>query len=145
MQLGKRNHTPVSLLLIDLDHFKLVNDEHGHLVGDQVLVEFATLVQSRIRAYDLLFRFGGEEFLLVLPQTTRADALSLAESIRTLLESATLTHQIHLTCSIGVSEWQQPDESIESWLKSCDDALYSAKAAGRNRVAERVLDKDQGH
>ncbi|WLD57995.1 GGDEF domain-containing protein [Salinispirillum sp. LH 10-3-1] len=138
VQLSRRNGTPVSLLLIDLDHFKMVNDQYGHLVGDQVLIDFAALVTGRIRTYDNFFRFGGEEFLVLLPQTSTKDAAVLAESIRCLIQDASFNNQIRLTCSIGVSQWQ-PDDSIESWLKACDNALYEAKTQGRNRVALRPI------
>lgn len=135
-QLSQRSGAPVSLLLIDLDHFKVVNDEHGHLVGDQILVAFAQLVRERIRAYDTLFRFGGEEFLILLPQTSADEARMLAEAIRTLIDHAVFANGIRLTCSIGVSQWQ-PRDTLENWLKACDTELYQAKSAGRNRVSVR--------
>ncbi|MFY0663914.1 MAG: GGDEF domain-containing protein [Natronospirillum sp.] len=135
-QLSQRSGAPVSLLLIDLDHFKAVNDEHGHLVGDQILVAFAQLVRERIRAYDTLFRFGGEEFLILLPQTSAVEAKMLAGAICALIEEAMFVDNVRLTCSIGVSQWQ-PGDTLEVWLKACDTALYQAKAAGRNCVSER--------
>lgn len=134
--LSARNEVPDTLLLLDLDHFKTVNDRKGQLAGDTVLVQFTQLVQQRIRASDQLFRFGGEEFLLLLPQTAQAEAFALAESLREKIASELSVDDMAVTCSIGVSQWR-PGDTVESWLKSCDAVLYAAKDLGRNTTVAR--------
>lgn len=138
IHLSTRNAVQHTLLLMDLDHFKAVNDQSGHLAGDAVLVQFTQLVQQRIRASDQLFRFGGEEFLLLLPQTAQAEAYTLAEALRAKIASELYIGDIAITCSIGVSQWQ-PGDTVESWLKSCDAALYAAKDQGRNTTVARPI------
>lgn len=136
LQLKQRHQTPASLILVDLDHFKSINDTHGHLVGDQVLIDFSRLVSGRIRSCDKLFRFGGEEFMILLPETTEQQASQLAESLRERIAQKTFGGSIHLTCSFGVAELQA-DETLEAWLQACDMALYQAKHRGRNRTVRR--------
>ncbi|MDO8827574.1 GGDEF domain-containing protein [Methylophaga sp.] len=127
----------LSLLMVDLDHFKLINDEYGHLTGDAVLIESATILSYAIRNTDVLGRYGGEEFLLLLPETNIEDARLLAERIRADFEQHRFCQddgvEISLTCSIGVADLQ-PDQTQVSLLQSVDRMLYSAKNAGRNRV-----------
>lgn len=137
LQLKQRHETPASLILVDLDHFKTINDTHGHLTGDQVLIDFARLVSGRIRSCDKLFRFGGEEFMILLPETTEQQACQLAESLRERIEQSTFGGSIHLTCSFGVAELQA-DDTLEGWLQACDVALYAAKNRGRNRTVRRL-------
>ncbi|MFC3852046.1 GGDEF domain-containing protein [Salinispirillum marinum] len=138
IHLSARSEVPDTLLLLDLDHFKTVNDRKGHLAGDAVLVQFTQLVQERIRASDQLFRFGGEEFLLLLPQTAQAEAFALAESLREKIASELSVDDMAVTCSIGVSQWR-PGDTVESWLKSCDVVLYAAKDQGRNTTVARPV------
>lgn len=134
---SRRLAAPSSLLLIDIDHFKRINDELGHAAGDLVLKGLVRIVNQRARKLDLLFRIGGEEFLLLLPDTREADAAILAEDLRATVAGATLLSQWPVTVSIGVSELQR-DESQDAWLKHADDAMYAAKNSGRDRVVQRA-------
>ena len=129
----RRNSAPASLLLIDVDRFKSVNDEYGHAMGDRVLRGIASLVAKRSRKLDLLFRIGGEEFILLLPDAQEAAAAVVAEQLRASVAETPLVDGRQVTVSIGVSELQG-GESLDSWMKHADDALYAAKKAGRNRV-----------
>jgi len=129
----RRNSAPASLLLIDIDRFKSVNDQFGHAKGDSVLKGIVSLIGKRARKLDLLFRIGGEEFILLLPDTQEGAAAVVAEQLRASIAESRLLDGRQLTVSIGVSELQ-PGESVDSWMKHADDALYAAKKAGRNRV-----------
>ncbi len=120
-----------SLLLLDIDHFKQVNDEHGHLQGDKVLCAVARVLQNSLRSQDIAGRWGGEEFLVLLPNTAAAPALVLAERLRTNVASA-----CDVTVSIGLHTMHGlPDESADTMLDAADRALYAAKGQGRNCVA----------
>ena len=133
---AKRTAQPVSVLLADLDHFKLVNDTHGHFIGDQVLVEMATRLARLTRSYDFAGRYGGEEFLIVLPGCSRADALERAEDFRLAIAGTPIptgSGQIAVTCSFGVAE-DFGDSLAEELIKKADEALYCAKRSGRNCV-----------
>lgn len=123
----------VSLIMADIDYFKKINDSFGHAGGDRVLKEFCRIVQDCIRSSDALGRWGGEEFLLVLPNSAHSGAAELAERIRSQLESHEFSDVHKITASFGVAVYQQ-DETWEHWLHRADMALYLAKAAGRNRV-----------
>jgi diguanylate cyclase (GGDEF)-like protein len=124
---------PVSLVAGDLDHFKLVNDQWGHSVGDLVLSQAADAMRRCLRTFELLYRIGGEEFLLVLPGAREHDALTIAESLRAAVEEAD-PGGLPVTCSFGVATSHGADVAIEPLLKASDTALYAAKRAGRNRV-----------
>jgi diguanylate cyclase (GGDEF)-like protein len=126
-----------ALLAIDIDHFKRINDEHGHDVGDRVLQQTVALVAARKRRSDLLFRTGGEEFVLLLPGAALTDARKVAEDIRAQVERAELLPGRSVTVSIGVSA-HAPAQASEQWVKAADAALYEAKRGGRNRVVEAV-------
>jgi diguanylate cyclase (GGDEF)-like protein len=130
----RRSSAPASLLLIDVDHFKRINDQLGHAKGDAVLKGIVSLVEKRSRKLDSLFRIGGEEFLLLLPDTQEAAAAVLAEQLRASIAESPLLDGRRVTVSVGVGELR-PGESMDSWMKHADDALYAAKKAGRNRVA----------
>ena len=135
---ARRARTAVSLLLLDIDHFKTVNDTHGHLAGDQVLARFAELVRSCLRKEDLLARYGGEEFVVLLPGTAPSDAVGLAERIRNQVEKTRLhagNDAVRVTVSVGVAG-QKGEQlpNLEGILGHADRALYAAKAQGRNRV-----------
>ena len=139
MERVRRYTTTLSLLMIDLDHFKLINDTHGHLTGDAVLIEVAALLQRVVRAVDIVARYGGEEFVVVLPETGAPGAEAFAERLRELIESqffvASRGNPIRLTTSIGVSCFPGfAVESVEDLLTNADQALYRAKSEGRNRV-----------
>jgi diguanylate cyclase (GGDEF)-like protein len=125
--------------LIDLDHFKQVNDTHGHLAGDDVLIEIAALLHRVVRAVDVVARYGGEEFIVVLPETGAQGAEAFAERLRELIEAQLFCQSrstpIRLTTSIGVSSFPGFGvESVEDLLANADQALYRAKSEGRNRV-----------
>lgn len=122
-----------SLMLVDVDNFKVVNDNFGHQAGDEFLIFLAHTLEARVRENDVVCRWGGEEFLVLLPQTKLEGALHLAESIRETVEKASHPNLPRLTVSIGVSQ-HQADEDTATLFKRADEALYRAKAAGRNRV-----------
>jgi diguanylate cyclase (GGDEF)-like protein len=122
-----------SLLLIDIDHFKDINDFHGHASGDETLRQLTALVLARVRAVDLWFRVGGEEFLLLAPDTRIGDALGLAETLRREVMGANWPNGHPVTISAGVAEFTH-GETWEAWLQRADLALYRAKHGGRNLV-----------
>ncbi len=132
----ERTSEPASLIILDLDHFKSINDEFGHGVGDQILVRLAEVINLRIRVTDSLYRIGGEEFVIVVSGQTIDRATRLAEQLRTLVEANELAPHRDVTISLGVAELQS-GESSDNWLRRADDALYEAKRGGRNltRVA----------
>jgi diguanylate cyclase (GGDEF)-like protein len=137
MELARTRSTALSVLLMDIDHFKRINDEHGHPVGDAVLRAFADRVRSLVRASDVLVRRGGEEFVLVMPRTTERCALIAAERIRTqVAASPFVMHErvpVRATVSIGVASWDGR-ETGESLDARADSVLYEAKQLGRNRT-----------
>lgn len=133
MAQARRHLIPLSLILFDVDHFKRINDNHGHQVGDQVLVSLVSLAQSRLRVGDLLARWGGEEFVILLPYASLTDAERLAERMRALFEQHTIAVAGRVTASFGVAQLSL-GEVQDEWLKRADSALYEAKTAGRNRV-----------
>jgi two-component system, cell cycle response regulator len=129
---------PLSLLIMDMDHFKSVNDTYGHDVGDEVLRQLAGMIVQTIRSADLAARYGGEEFVVLMPETDAARAYEGAERLRKIIESTPfkVSHAvgaINKTISIGLS-WLEPDDTPESLLKRADNALYQSKHHGRNRV-----------
>ncbi len=135
MAIGARHEVPLSLLMMDLDHFKMVNDRFGHAQGDAVLRQFAQILRDNCRNEDLPARSGGEEFMLLLPLTPKDKALTSAERIRRITcEQITLPDGSPMTVSLGVVEFR-PGESPEHLLHRADEALYRAKKDGRNRVA----------
>ncbi len=129
----KRTSAPASVLLIDIDHFKKINDDLGHDAGDRVLKALVLLIKNRSRKLDRLFRMGGEEFLLLLPDTPAAAAMVQAENLRGRIAEGNLLKNRRVTVSIGVADIQR-DLTHESWVKMADTALYQAKETGRNRV-----------
>jgi diguanylate cyclase (GGDEF)-like protein len=135
LEAGQPPAPPAALLVIDVDQFKSINDRFGHEAGDAVLTGLVGLVRGKVRAGDVLFRMGGDEFLLYLPGSTMAGAVYVAEQLRTSVTDARLLKQDQVTISIGVAELQ-PGESLDSWIRRADAALYEAKRAGRNRVAQ---------
>ncbi|XZG68928.1 GGDEF domain-containing protein [Chitinibacteraceae bacterium HSL-7] len=129
----RRSNAPMSLIALDLDHFKQINDQHGHDGGDAVLIALAQLLQKRLRATDTAFRLGGEEFLLLLPDTRQEAASELAHQLRATMRQWCWPHGERLSASMGVAELA-PGERWQAWLKRADARLYEAKAAGRNCV-----------
>lgn len=131
----QRQHEPYCVLGIDIDHFKVINDTHGHAVGDEVLRHVAGLLSESIRQTDFVARVGGEEFLVILPHTLLAEAASVAEKIRAKVESSTFSPVGRVTLSIGAAQAAPEDASAEVAVQAADRHLYAAENAGRNRVS----------
>ena len=125
--------SPLSIIFLDIDHFKNVNDNYGHSSGDEVLQEIAKIVKHGVRDTDIVARWGGEEFTIILPLTTKDKAYDIAEKIRKRVESHMFLAVFNVTASFGVSQLEC-DENIEKLLKRADDALFLAKESGRNRT-----------
>ncbi len=130
----RRSAAPASLVLLDLDHFKAVNDMYGHAVGDQILKNVTEILNPRIRVTDSLYRIGGEEFVVVLEGADLHQAAHLAEQLRTLVDANELVPDHAVTISLGVAELKS-GESPNDWLHRADEALYRAKDAGRNSTS----------
>jgi diguanylate cyclase (GGDEF)-like protein len=133
IQMRERYERVSSLVLIDLDYFKTINDRWGHLAGDKVLKEMALRVRKRLRESDQLFRIGGEEFMVVLPETRQKDADTLAHQLLTSISARPFLDDIRVTASASVAEVTQ-GETWSVWLNRADQALYEAKSRGRNQV-----------
>lgn len=135
---AQRERLPLSLIMLDVDHFKAVNDRHGHLIGDMVLVDLVQLLSQRLRAQDIIGRYGGEEFCVLLPGTDDTGVHAVAESLRQVIESAALAEGTTVTISLGTSVYEPRagDTAIafSALLESADNALYRAKHEGRNRT-----------
>jgi diguanylate cyclase (GGDEF)-like protein len=128
---------PLTLVMLDVDHFKRLNDSYGHLVGDAALAHLVALVKGRIRDADVFCRYGGEEFALIMLQTPILQAQQVAEQLRLLVANAPLAHgerMIDMTISVGISESTDADAMPETLIQQADRALYHAKHSGRNRV-----------
>jgi len=136
----KRYGLPLSLILLDADHFKRLNDAYGHLAGDAALMQLAETIKKRIRDTDVLCRYGGEEFTIIMPQTHQQHAYVLAEHIRILVAKAPVNHDntvIDMTISLGISSYSGHEEQActrELLIAQADKALYEAKHSGRNKV-----------
>jgi diguanylate cyclase len=133
ISLSDRYSRALSMMIIDIDHFKAVNDTYGHLEGDEVLKTFAQILNDGIRKSDVIARWGGEEFVILLPDTDLSSAIKLAESLRLKVEQYQFISKIRVTCSIGVVRWNEGENS-DQLLKRVDDKLYQAKENGRNQV-----------
>lgn len=134
--IARRTAQPTALLVIDIDHFKLINDRFGHSIGDQALIETALQLKQNCRESDSIFRFGGEEFVVLLSQTEENGAFAIAERIRSAIASMTVPmsrQNVKITASIGIAVLNR-NESLHGWFDRADRALYLAKQAGRNRV-----------
>ncbi|WP_438862883.1 GGDEF domain-containing protein [Neptunicella sp.] len=131
INLQERNTMPVCLILLDLDRFKSINDQYGHGVGDKILIQLVQMILQRIRSSDGLFRFGGEEFVIVTENTELTDAANLAEQIRKDIEQTCLLEHNKITVSLGTAQYQQGETGYE-WLGRADKAMYQAKEEGRN-------------
>jgi len=129
-----RHRQPLAIIMFDLDNFKQVNDTYGHAAGDYVLKEVARTVRKLLRIPDLLGRWGGDEFLIVAPQTDSAQARALSERLRQAIAAHHPLEHIGITASFGAAEYH-PQESPEDWLKRADEALYTAKQSGKNQMA----------
>ena len=139
LQRSRRLKTPFSVLLLDLDHFKQVNDVHGHSAGDLVLQAVAAVLRQGVRPYDLCCRYGGEEFLVILPETSLEAAAGIAERLRHDIENRKITvnkeTELRITASIGAAAIGD-DETTDQLIARADEAMYTAKASGRNRVCQ---------
>ena len=136
MPRARRHKRPLSLLMFDIDHFKSINDTYGHLAGDYVLKELATVVKGRLRPDDVLGRYGGEEFGVALPETPLAGAVAIAEELRRLIETHEFVFEgehIRVTVSVGAAQLGEGQDVLE-FIKTADEKLYAAKRGGRNRV-----------
>lgn len=135
---AKRYASPMTVLMLDIDDFKKINDEHGHPIGDQVLTTLAKTIQECVRSADIVGRLGGEEFLVIMPHTPANTAVAVAERIRKAIQNQTIKSggvSIGVTVSLGVASF--PSKNItdkSSLLKAADDALYQAKRAGKNKT-----------
>ncbi|MEO6951981.1 MAG: GGDEF domain-containing protein [Polyangia bacterium] len=134
---SRRYHRELSVILFDIDRFKSINDTYGHLAGDYVLTQLATVVKGKIRREDLFARYGGEEFAIVLPEIDGPGAVAFAEKIRRVIEKAPFRFedaQIQVTVSIGIASLSQDEGDSTELIKRSDDKLYEAKESGRNCV-----------
>jgi diguanylate cyclase (GGDEF)-like protein len=122
----------LTLIFIDIDHFKSINDNYGHAIGDEILIEFTKVISKNCRSTDFLARWGGEEFLLICPNTNANEAFELAESLRLIINEHRWVHNAVLTASFGVA--QKSEETINECIERADQALYAAKSQGRNTV-----------
>ena len=136
---SRRHHLPLSLIMLDVDDFKRVNDSLGHLIGDEVLKATARCLRNSIRTIDVAARYGGEEFTVILPQTSKADAQTIAERIcaevyRLDLPFIKSDHKLVLSASLGLATYPEDAETLEDLIRNADIALYAAKSQGKNRV-----------
>ncbi len=141
--IARRTNQPTAILVLDIDHFKRINDRYGHSAGDRVLIETARRLRENCRESDSVFRFGGEEFIVLLSQTEENGAFTIAERIRTAIATMNTQYEqmgIHITASIGIACLNR-GEGLHAWFDRADRALYLAKQAGRNRV-ERAAQRN---
>ncbi len=129
-----RNGAPLTLAVLDLDHFKDVNDNHGHAAGDRMLVEVAETLKRRLRATDIAARMGGDEFAILMPDTRLAGAGTVLESLRAGIHSVADAHAYPVTASVGACEFLRAPDSLDTMLAAADSAMYEVKHGGRNRV-----------
>jgi diguanylate cyclase (GGDEF)-like protein/PAS domain S-box-containing protein len=140
IQRALRYHRPLSLLMLDIDHFKKFNDRYGHLVGDQILCAMVNLCQSSLRSVDILGRYGGDEFLILMPETAVEGTVPAAQRLRKIVEDMVMTIpevKIPITVCVGVASLdvnRKPAETLDELVKRADKGLYAAKSAGRNCV-----------
>jgi len=123
--------TPAGMILMDLDKFKTINDQHGHAIGDEILIQFVEIISSRLRRTDRLYRLGGEEFVIIADNSDVRSVSILAEQLREAVDKASFAAQLHVTVSLGVAQYKDGESSFE-WLGRADKAMYQAKDAGRN-------------
>jgi diguanylate cyclase (GGDEF)-like protein len=138
LERSRRNGTPLAIVLFDIDDFKLVNDNHGHLAGDLVLQEMCSACQVIVRPYDIFARFGGEEFVFLLPDTDESRARAFAERLRQLIaRQVVVTYndsRMQITISIGVAVFNSKMDTVDDLISRADRALYKAKGFGKNRL-----------
>ena len=129
----RRHGDPLSVIMFDVDHFKEINDDHGHVVGDRVLVAIAELVREEMRGFDRLARYGGEEFLIITPNTNLRRAVTLAERLRTSIATASFDTVARVTCSFGVCQFER-QEDADTLVRRADDLMYKARRSGRSSL-----------
>ncbi len=137
LERGRRDGTATSILMLDLDRFKAVNDTYGHQTGDKVLIRFAYLLNESCRSFDRIGRYGGEEFLIVLPRTREEESISIGNRIRMRAETLQIDNEIanlRVTCSIGCCTAANSEKHSSSMVAAADSALFRAKKVGRNKV-----------
>ncbi|MBI5878383.1 MAG: diguanylate cyclase [Chloroflexi bacterium] len=137
---ARRYAQPFAIVIVDLDDFKQVNDTHGHPAGDAVLRALSELCRKRIRVVDTFARYGGEEFVFLMPGTGATEAMAFAERLRVEVAATTIVHagaQLQVTLSAGVSGWQAGDSDLDALIVRADNALYDAKAKGKNQIEWR--------
>lgn len=134
LERARRYGEPVSLLILDVDHFKAINDTRGHQVGDAVLIEIAALLRCGTRASDCVARWGGEEFAILMPETGGAEAAIAADKIRATVELNLFACAMPVTVSVGIAPFRSANETLDDLIRRADDALYRAKSGGRNRI-----------
>jgi diguanylate cyclase (GGDEF)-like protein len=141
LERSRRTREPFAVMMLDLDHFKRINDQHGHPVGDLALKHVAKVLTSAMRKGDSVARFGGEEFIVLMPGTRLNDAEPLAEKLRGVLEASPLTHSagaVNLSVSVGVAQWRHAADDASRVLSRADAALFQAKVQGRNCVVAEI-------
>jgi len=143
----RRSGTNLAVVLVDIDHFKIVNDRYGHHIGDLALTSFANIISHRLRSHDIFGRIGGEEFIIILPQTSGDQALLITERLRTLVEAYKFNlekHRIQMTASFGIAICNSETNSLQDLIPFADKALYKSKQQGRNKVSlYRSIDSEQ--
>jgi len=133
VNIARRTEKPLGVIFFDIDHFKNVNDQYGHLQGDMILKQIASIVRQRTRKSDIIARWGGEEFVLLLPDTSLDEAINVAEMLRRAIDTEEFETVGNVTCSFGVAILEENEEG-EALLKRADERLYEAKENGRNKV-----------
>lgn len=134
----KRNNTSLSIVLADIDHFKLINDNYGHDIGDEILVELSKIMTTSLRGTDAICRWGGEEFLILLPETDINNAISVSDKLRSIVQNHSFNDSLatgSVTMTLGVAKFQN-DFSVKKWIQTADEAMYCGKNSGRNCVRE---------
>ena len=131
---AQRYQTPLSIIILDVDHFKEINDQYGHLIGDHILIQLSELLKAEIRETDFLGRWGGEEFIIINPHTSEKEAYAFAQRLRQQIEAHAFEIVRQMTCSFGVCEYSQASDTMFKLISCADSALYKAKELGRNRV-----------
>ena len=134
---AKHLSLPLSMIIFDIDHFKKINDTYGHAIGDVILKELSELIRNNVRESEYFVRWGGEEFIILMPGTALQGARMVAEKLRRLVESNTFPEVGEVTCSFGVTSLKE-DDTIKSFFERADAALYEAKRGGRNRVEVKL-------
>ena len=134
---SKRYNTPLSIIFFDIDHFKNINDNFGHNIGDHVLKELTSLIKKHLRKYDIFGRWGGEEFVIILPNTSLTKGIKVAQKLKSVIENHKFKYINHLTCSFGVTELKESDTQ-NSFFQRVDKLMYKAKQMGRNKIVWKL-------